>query len=177
MSQSDGDVSIFPQALQESQENVVLLAGKHVSAACPQKTFAKVKVDAANKSKNKTNPSNRTVTLVLDCCQNLDLAHLCGEQPVDMYYYSSVWRYCLRIINVPKDILYAYIYNTSSAKKRANNVASILLYHIIISVVKNLEDGENIGELNLIMDDCGGQNKNETVIKMSAFFVGRGWLK
>jgi len=162
--------------LQESRETVVILAGKHVSAACAQKKFAQYKVDAANESINEINPSKRTVTLVMDFCQNLDLPHLGGEQPGDTYYYSPIWLYCLGIVDVAEDRLYAYLYDESSAKKGANNVSSILLYHIITFVVNNFEYSEKIGELNIIMDNCRGQNKNGTVIKMAAYFVERGWF-
>ena len=80
--------------LQESKENIVLLAGKHVSAAHEQKEFAQCKVDAENKTLNEIIPSKKTVTSVIDFCQNLDLLHLCREQPGDMYYYSRFNNIC-----------------------------------------------------------------------------------
>ena len=162
--------------LQESRENVVLLASEHVAAARAQKEFAQTKVDAADESLNESNPTKRTVTLVMDFCQNLDLPHLGGEQPGDTYYYSPVWLYCLGIVDVAEDRLYAYLYDESSAKKGANNVASILLYHVLTFVINNFEYGEKIHELNVIMDNCGGQNKNGTVLKMAAYLVERGWF-
>ena len=154
----------------------MLLAGKHVSAACAQKEFAQCKVDAANEPLNEIIPSKKTVTLVMDFCQNLDLPHLGGEQPGDTYYYSLVWLYCLGIYDVSEDRLYAYLYDESSAKKGSNNIASVLLYHIITFVINNFEYGEKFGELNIIMGNCGGQNKNGTVFKMAAYFVERGWF-
>ena len=56
----------------------------------------------ANESVN-SSPENETVTLVLDYCQNLDLPHLGVEQPVDMYYFSLIYLYCLGKINVTKE--------------------------------------------------------------------------
>lgn len=93
-----------------------------------------------------------------------------------MYYYSPIWLYCLGIVDKAEDRLYAYLYDESCAKKGANNVASILLYHIITFVLDNFRYSQNIGELNIIMDNCGGQNKNGTVLKMAAYFVERGWF-
>ena len=162
--------------MQETRENVVLLAGKHVNAARAQKRFVQIKVDEANESVD-ASAQNKTVTLVLDYCQNLDLPHLGGEQPGDTYYFSPVWLYCLGIVDVTEDQLYAYLYDEASAKKGANNVASILLYHVIMFIVGNFKYSEEIKELNVIMDNCGGQNKNGTVIKMTAYFVERGWFK
>ena len=163
--------------LQESRENVVLLAAKHVAAAVAQKELARLKFDAANATITETNPSKKTITLVMDFCQNLDLPHLGGEQPGDTYYFSPLWVYCLGIYDVAEDRLYAYMYDESSAKKGANNVASILLYHIISFVLNHYQYCEEFQELNLIMDNCGGQNKNGTVLKMAAYFVERRWFQ
>ena len=92
--------------LQESRENVVLLVGKHVSAARAQEEFAQCKVDAADETLDEIIPSKKTVTIVMDFCQNLNLSHLGGEQPGDTYYYSPVWLYCLGIYDVSEDRLY-----------------------------------------------------------------------
>ena len=64
-----------------------------------------------------------------------------------------------------------------SAKEGSNNVVPILLYHIITFVVNNFEYSDGIGELNVIMNNCGDQNENGTIIKMGAYFVERDWLK
>ena len=80
-----------------------MLASQHVAAARAQKELAQIKVDAAEKSMNKSDPLKRTVTLVMDYCQNLDLPHLCGEQPSDTYYYSLVWLYCLGTVDTTED--------------------------------------------------------------------------
>ena len=80
-----------------------MLASKHIEAARAQKELAQIKVDAAEESMNKSNPPKRTVTLVMDFCQNLHLPHLGGEQPGDTYYYSPVWLYFLGIVNIVED--------------------------------------------------------------------------
>ena len=71
--------------LQESRKNVVLLAEKYVMAAHAQKQFAVLIFKAAINSIYSTS-ENKTVTLVMDLCQNLDLPHIGGEQPDDTYY-------------------------------------------------------------------------------------------
>ena len=120
--------------MQETHEHVVMLASKHVTIAIAQKRLVQEKVEKAIESVN-ASPENRTVTLVLDYCQNLDLPHLGGEQPGDTYYFSLVWLYCLGIVDVTEDRLYAYLYDKASAKKGANNVASVLLYHVITFIL------------------------------------------
>ena len=96
--------------LQESRENVVLLTEKYTMAAQAQKQFAELKFKAATNSIYATS-ENKTVTLVMDFCQNLDLHHLGGEQPGDTYYYSLAWLYCLGIIDILEDRLYMYLYD------------------------------------------------------------------
>ena len=100
----------------ETHENVCLLAAKHVKAARSQKLLSKMKIDAADATISAETPK-RTITLVIDYCQNLDLPHLGGEQPGDTYYYSPVWIYCLGIVNTSEDKLYAYVYKELDKKK------------------------------------------------------------
>ena len=45
---------------------------------------------------------------------------------------------------------------------------------MITFIINNFVYGEKINKLNVIMDNCGGQNKNGTVLKMAAYFVERG---
>ena len=103
--------------MEETRENVFILASKHVKAARSQKILSKMKFDAAGSTIG-AEPSKRTISLVIDYCQNLDLPHLGGEQPGDTYYYPPVWIYCLRIVDTSEDKLYAYIHKESDAKKR-----------------------------------------------------------
>ena len=159
---------------EEDRENIILLAAKHVKAAQAQKKLARSKIELA-----KRNTAEYT-TLVVDYCQNLDLPHTGGEQPGDTYYYSPIWLFCLGIANVADDMLNAYIYEERSGRKGANNVASMLVHYLKTNVLsKHQLDHHNIPkeELNLIMDNCGGQNKNGVIIKLGAYMVEKGWFK
>ena len=74
--------------------------------------------------------------------------------------------------------MHAYVYQESSGKKGANNVVSFLLHYIqtnIISVSHNCPQQKD--ELNVIMDNCGGQNKNGLVLRAAAMMMERGWFK
>ena len=59
-----------------------MYAVKHVKAARSQKLLAKAKFEAAYHTTG-VETSKRTITSVIDYCQNLDLPHLGGEQPGD----------------------------------------------------------------------------------------------
>ena len=137
--------------LQETCEQVVLLASKHVVAARAQKWMAQ---NLWSKLINK-NLENWALTLDLDYCKNLDIPHLGEEQSGDTYYFSPGWIYCLGIVDVTRDQLYVYICDEASAKKGTNNIASILLYHIITFAGNNFRY-RVVKELNIVMGNCGG---------------------
>ena len=105
-------------------------AAKHVKAARSQKLLAQEKIESAKSACQQSAEKSNIITLVVDYCQNLDLPHLGGEQPGDTYYLSPIWLYCLGIVNVAEEKLYAYIYEECLAKNGMNNVASLLMHYI-----------------------------------------------
>ena len=58
---------------------------------------------------------------------------------------------------------------TRVGKKGGTNVASLIVK--TLREMKLLQDNEVSGELNIIFDNCSGQNKNNTVLKLAM------WLK
>ena len=78
-----------------------------------------------------------------------------------------------------EDKLYTYLYQEKSAKKGASNVTSLLFHHIKIYVLSEHQHHHNfpIDEPDLIVDNCGGQNKNGTVIKAATYFCEHKWFK
>jgi hypothetical protein len=65
--------------------------------------------------------------------------------------------------------MYCHVYHKGVGKKGGTNVASFIVK--TLREMKLLQDNEVGGELNIIFDNCSGQNKNNTVLK----FVM--WLK
>ena len=82
--------------------------------------MAHTKVKAAEQSIDVADPDKKSITLVMDYYQNFDLPHLGGEQPGCTYHYSPVWLYCLAIVDVAEDQLYAYIFEEMAMKKVEN---------------------------------------------------------
>jgi hypothetical protein len=100
-------------------------------------------------------------TIVGDYCQNMGLPQLGEHQPGETYYFSPLTVNCFGLANVglEKATLTSYIYHEGEGKKGGNNVASLIF--------KYLDDNGLINrgqpprkELNIVMDNCGGQNKN-----------------
>jgi len=122
--------------------------------------------------KQKSEP--KIVTITIDYSQNLDLPHLGDEQPGDCYYYSPINLYCFGIVDSTQEHLHAYIYTEGEGKKGSNNVSSLIMHYLTSNVV---EPGVINKELNVIMDNCGGQNKNKTVIRLGAYLQELGWFQ
>ena len=154
----------------ESHESVIMRAAAHVKEALGQKAMAGKKIRAAKEG-------NGVVTLVIDYCQNLEVPFLPIDQPGDCYYFSPMSVYCLGIVDCISDRLHAYVYPESAGAKGANNVVSFLYHFLKANYFTNHQHNGPLPALNLIMDNCGGQNKNNTVIKACAYFVEVGWFK
>jgi hypothetical protein len=65
--------------------------------------------------------------------------------------------------------MYYHVYHKGVGKKGGTNVASLIVK--TLREMKLLRDNEVGGELNIIFDNCSGQNKNNTVLKLGM------WLK
>jgi hypothetical protein len=110
--------------------------------------------------------------IIGDYCQNLALPFLGKHQPGKTYYFSPLTVNCFGIANVGLDkaLLNAYIYHEGEGKKGGNNVASLICKYLNDS---GLINHQNIPrkELNIVMDNCGGQNKNKFVLRLAPLFV------
>jgi hypothetical protein len=71
------------------------------------------------------------------------------------------------------DCLSAWIYTEDIAKKGGNNVASLLMHHLEHHGIIEASTVEPFMELNFIMDNCGGQNKNRHVLHLLTYIVKR----
>jgi hypothetical protein len=105
------------------------------------------------------------------------------EQPGCTYYYSPMSVYNLGVVNhahVYDDgrvsaLLHAHVYHEGVAKKGATNVTSLIvktLRHMNV-----LQDNSVGGELNIICDNCGGQNKNSMVLRLAMWLMALGYFK
>jgi hypothetical protein len=107
----------------------------------------------------------------IDCivgnyCQNLALPYMGKHQPGETYYFSPLTVNCFGLANVgiDKALLTAYIYHKREGKKGGNNMASLV--HRYLDESRWINRGQlTRKELNLVMDNCGRQNKNKYVIK------------
>ena len=65
--------------------------------------------------------------------------------------------------------MHCHVYHEGIGKKGGTNVASLIVK--TLRDMNILREGDPGGDLNIIFNKCGGQNKNNTVLMLAA------WLK
>jgi hypothetical protein len=68
--------------------------------------------------------------------------------------------------------LHCHVYHKGVEKKGANNMASLIM-KTLWELQRLCEDSVG-GELNIIFDNCSGQNKNNTVLKLALWIMAMG---
>ena len=153
-------------------------AAYHVAQAAAQRMLANKKInEACEDFQNSVQHSRRRYTFVCDYCQNMQLPYFGKEQPGDTYYFSPLTINVFGVVDcsVEHGILSAHVYDKGKGKKGGDNVASLLMKEL---KCKNLlRDDECGGELTIIMDNCAGQNKNNMVLRLSAYLVEAKFFK
>jgi hypothetical protein len=158
----------------EGGEQLVMAAAKHVEMAQLQRLLYQQKKQEAVATVD-LRPSERVLCYVADYAQNMYIPNFASEQPGATYYYSPLSCYVFGVVDASVDQLTAWIYTEDTAKKGGNNVASLLMqqleHHGIVE--RATTTGEPFKELNFVMDNCGGQNKNRHVLRLMHFIVKR----
>ena len=143
---------------------------KHVQQYKAMRKYTDEKIAIARKLETKGVDWNENIIVnVCDYSQNMGVPHFGSEQPGDTYYFSPLGVYIFGICSKAKlrDNLFVYYYYEGDAKKGGNNVSSLLWRKI--QQEKIPENFDNLGPLKeyvLVMDNCGGQNKNRMVIRL-----------
>jgi hypothetical protein len=103
--------------------------------------------------------SHEILTIVVYYCQNFEVPFFGSSQPGDTYYFTPETVNGLGIVDCrrEKDQLKLYVYGEDKRAKGGNNVASIIVHFL---EERGLLDGHKRKTLNIITDNCGGQNKN-----------------
>ena len=94
------------------------------------------------------------------------------QQSDYVYYYSLLSIFNLGMVDhankgcdgVECNHLHTHIYHEGAGKKGANNVASLIIK--MLKLLELLDKSCARGELSIIFDNCTGQKKNNTVLKL-----------
>ena len=163
------------------QEQEILAAAKHVEMAKLQRELFNKKKEEAFNDRNKPK-EDRVYTLVADYAQNMYLPNFASSQPGATYYYSPLNEYCFGVVDASTrpSKLYGHVYLEDLGKKGGDNVASMLWKQLkILGLIPqdNSKPATAAKELNIVMDNCGGQNKNNMVLRMLLLLVKLGVAK
>ena len=170
----------------ETNEKMLMRAAYHIKQARAQRRLYRLCTANAIKSvQEQTSHSKRIYTLVVDYGQNMDMPAFNSNQPGETYYYSPLSVYNLGVVNTahvidndhlnPEEHLHAHVYHKGQGLKGGNSVASLLMQTLRTENI--LREGERGGELNVIFDNCSGQNKNNKVLALVPFLVEMGYFK
>jgi len=163
----------------EEREEIIVQAALHVEMAKQQRMLFNLKKQQSKDDHHKpwAENSNKVWTFVADYAQNMYIPNFAQEQPGETYYYSPMNAYVFGVActGYTPTQLVAHVYLEDQGGKGSNNVASLLY--------KELDGRGIIGreattppakEINFVFDNCGGQNKNKTVLRMMPWLVARG---
>jgi hypothetical protein len=169
------------EALMQAQEEEILSVARHVEMAQKQRILFNNKKDIAFLDKDKPK-EDRVFTFVADYAQNMYLPNFASSQPGATYYYSPLNAYCFGVVDASTrpSKLYGHIYLEDIGKKGGDNVASMLWKQLKMSGLipeDNTKPATVAKEINIVMDNCGGQNKNNMVLRMLILLVKLGVCK
>ncbi|KAF2888897.1 hypothetical protein ILUMI_17276 [Ignelater luminosus] len=103
------------------------------------------------------------VGLCVDFMSNLPLP------PVkEIFYFHQLWVHTFGVYNLKTDNSHMYMYHDGIARQSPDEVGSLLRDYI----EKNIPG--DFKELYLFSDNCGGQNKNHTVLRFLAALTDSG---
>jgi hypothetical protein len=168
----------------EERELMLLQAAEHVKMARSQRALYQAKVaDAVADATDGKDHPNRRYAFVVDYGQNMELPVFNKEQPGITYYYSPLSIYNLGIVDHAHvyvdgrvtEHMHCHVYHEGVGKKGANNVASLIVK--TLRGLNLLREDSVGGELNIVFDNCSGQNKNNTVLKLAAWLMAMGYFK
>ena len=154
-------------------------AEAHVKQYKAQRDYkSKIELRARKEVTENLDFKERNNCLTINMDQNLGLPNFEAEQVGDTYCLSPLtFVFSVNDDSHPdgiSDKMNAYIWAEGSGKRGTNNIASCLLKDYTKRSFFN--DDLNKGSLNIIADNCDGQNKNEDVIRFHVWLVEAGWF-
>jgi hypothetical protein len=129
-------------------------------------------------------PAANTFKLTGDFGQNIMFPNFADEQPGSVYYFSNLTGYNFGVVNhaheyndgrEPSCHMHAHVYHEGVGKKGANAVASLFIKSL--KKWNIIREGQVGGHLVCAFDNCGGQNKNNTMMHMLMYLYELGYFK
>jgi hypothetical protein len=169
--------------IEEAKEKLIQECSLHIEMAWAQRLLYQMLEKAAvDDAKDAVEHTKRRYTLTCDFGQNMQCPCYNSNQPGCTYYYTPLNIYNFGVVDHSYDYgnrtignhMHCHVYHEGIGKKGGTNVASL--------IVKTLQDMNILresnpgGELNIIFDNCTGQNKNNTVLKLVMWLKEMGFF-
>jgi hypothetical protein len=174
---NDDQDGALMEARERDTQRIAIEIKQHIDdAASMRQLTQKVIEDAKTATRENYADKDMAITLVADYCQNMEMPFFGKDQPGETYYYTPKTINLFGIVdcNSAKEVLHAYGYGEEHGGKGGNNVASLLMKHLFD---RGLLDGIKRKTLNVVMDNCGGQNKNNYVLRLAPYLVEMGYFE
>ncbi len=122
-------------------------------------------------------------TLTCDFGQNMQCPCFNSNQPGSTYYYTPLNIYNFGVVDHSHDYgnrtignhMHCHnVYHEGISKKGGAIVASLIVK--TLQYMNILREGNPGGELNIVFDNCTGQNKNNTVLKLAMWLKEMGYF-
>jgi hypothetical protein len=161
-----------------TRKELIVNASLHVNEAAGERAHARDACEQAQEDKAANKSFSESVhNFVIDYGQNAAVPHLDGNQAGDAYYMSPLKIFNLGFVDCSAlgGELHIYPYHEGLGKKGGNNVASTIMD--CLQSLGMLQENEIGKELNIIMDNCGGQNKKNCVLRLANLLVEAGYFR
>ena len=116
------------------------------------------------------------VVAIVDFCENVQLPSHKKDQPGEIYLFVPLNVFVLEVwaCNSLKDHLHACMYTEVEGGKGGNIVASLIMKYLLD---QGLLDEMKQYKLTIIMDNCGGQNKNNYVLRLAPYLTMKKYFE
>jgi hypothetical protein len=172
----DEDGTLMEERERET-ERIANAIKQHIEDATSMRALCRTAIEEAKTAtKNNVADEDMVITLVADYCQNMEMPYFGKDQPGETYYYTPKTINVFGIVdcNQEKEVLHSYSYGEEHGGKGGNNVASLLMKHLDD---RGFLDGTKRKCLNVVMDNCPGQNKNNYVLRLAPYLVEKGFFQ
>ena len=157
------------ESLMLDQETIALDAAKHVTMAQKQRELFNIKKEQAKRDRDLKKPQEQRVyTCVCDFAQNMNTPNFNAEQPGATCHHSPLNVFPFGVVDCSNSELTAHVCSEGEAKKGGNSVASMIWKQLDMDDLRN---GKCAKEINLVFDNCTGQNKNRMIIRLLIILV------
>ncbi len=147
---------------------------QHIEDATSMRALCRTVIEEAKTAtKNDVADEETVITPVADYCQYMETPYFGKVEPGETYHYSPKTINVFGIVNCnqEKELSHSYSYGKEHGGKGGNNVALLLMKHLDD---RGLLDGTKRKILNVVMDNCAGQNKNNYLLRLAPYLIKKG---